>query len=324
MNLLDFEQQNIPLGIKDPSNGGKYCTVLKLRGTIDITTHQQFEDTLNELLEQNAKRLILNMSDLKYISSSGTGLLIKYYKKYRDSGGDIKLSHLPAPIWKTLDLIGINNVVEIFNTDRDALTSFKDNERFKETTKQIFPAKFQCPSCKGILEIPRPAKYRCQYCNTYFAADKEGKVKAFLSRRPKVIEVKLSDSADNILWLESLVKSQSQWLGFSDKETKELAGAISEVWKVCSENKKHPWHAFRITLIMEGNTPDPQGHPVGDAPGSDKNNPPKMTVGIISFENLNVSKAIMTNSAIRQKVTSIEILPLLPAGELIKIIKIKK
>ena len=333
MNLLDFEQQSIPLGTKDPSNGGKYCTVLKLRGTIDITTHQQFEDALSELLEQNAKRLILNLSDLKYISSSGTGLLIKYYKKFRDSGGDIKLSHLTPPIWKTLDLIGINSVVEIFNTDRDALTSFRDNERFKETTKQIFPAKFQCPSCKALLEIPRPAKYRCQYCNTYFAADKDGKVKAFLSRRPKVIEVKLSDSADNMLWLESLVKSQSQWMGFSDKETGELTEAMSEVWKTCSEKKKHPWHAFRVTLIMEANTPACADASAGspDAPNSDlptgqagKNSPPKITVGIISFENLNVSKAIMTNSAIRQKVTSVEILPLLPAGELIKITKIKK
>ncbi|MBI5778395.1 MAG: STAS domain-containing protein [Planctomycetes bacterium] len=313
MNLLDFEQQSIPLGIKDPSNGGKYCTVLKLRGTIDITTHQQFEDALSELLEQNAKRLIINLAELKYISSSGTGLLIKYYKKYRDSGGDIKLSHIPPNIWKTLDLIGINSVLEVFNTDKDALGSFKDNERFKETTKQIFPAKFQCPSCKAVLEIARPAKYRCQYCNTYFAADKEGKVKAFLSRRPRVIEVKLSDSADNILWLESLVKSQSQWLGFPDKETRDLTEAINEVWKACSEKKKHPWHAFRVTLIMEGNSPD--------SPGSDKNNPTKMTVGITSFENLNISKTIMTNSSIRQKVTSIEVLPLLPAGELIKIIK---
>src|SRR3989339_1486676 len=311
MNLLDFEQQNIPLGVKDPSNGGKYCTVLKLKGTIDITTHQQFEDTLNELLEQNAKRLIINLSDLKYISSSGTGLLIKYYKKFRENGGDIKLSHLTPPIWKTLDLIGINSVVEIFDTDKDALVSFKDNERFKETTKQTYPAKFQCPSCKAVLEIPRPAKYRCQYCNTYFSADNDGKVKAFLSRRPKVIEVKLSDSSDNALWLESLVKSQSQWLGFSDNENKELSEVVNEVWKICSDKKKHPWHAFRITLIMEGGS--------ADEPNSDKNSPPKITVGIISFENLNVSKAIMTSSSIRKKATSVEILPLLPSGELIKI-----
>jgi anti-sigma B factor antagonist len=325
MNLLDFEQQSIPLGIKDPSNGGKYCTVLKLRGTIDITTHQLFENTLSELLEQNAKRLILNMSGLKYISSSGTGLLIKYYKKYRDNGGDIKLSHLPPSIWKTLDLIGINSVVEIFNTDKDALISFKDNERFKETSKQIYPAKFQCPSCKALLEIPRPAKYRCQYCTTYFSADKEGKVKAFLSRRPKVIEVKLSDSADNILWLESLVKSQSQWLGFSDNETQELCEAIGEVWEICSDKKKHPWHTFRVTLIMEGPTPDSPGSELPTLPtGRQAGQAGKITVGIISFENLNVSKAIMTNSAIRQKVTSIEVLPLLPAGELIKITKAKK
>jgi anti-sigma B factor antagonist len=316
MNLLDFEQQSIPLGIKDPSNGGKYCTVLKLKGTIDITTHQLFENTLSELLEQNAKRLILNLSNLKYISSSGTGLLIKYYKKYRDNGGDIKLSHLPSPIWKTLDLIGISSVVEIFNTDKDAMTSFIDNERFKETSKQIYPAKFQCPSCKAALEIPKPAKYRCQYCNTYFSADKDGKVKAFLSRRPRVIEIKLSDSADNILWMESLVKSQSQWLGFSDKEIKELTEAMSEIWTICSEKKKHPWHAFRLTLIIEGAAPD--------SPAADKNIQTKITVGIISFDNLNVSKAIMTNSAIRQKVTSVEILPLLPSGELIRITKARK
>lgn len=313
MNLLDFEQQSIPLGTKDPANGGKYCTILKLKGTIDITTHQQFEDVLSELLEQNAKRLIINLSDLKYISSSGTGLLIKYYKKFRENGGDIKLSHLPPSIWKTLDLIGINSVVEIFNTDKDALTSFKDNERFKETSKQTFPAKFQCPSCKAELEIGKPAKYRCQYCNTYFAADKDGKVKAFLSRRPRVIEVKMADAADSASWLESLIKSQSQWLGFTEQEITELTEALTETWKVCSENKQHPWSSFRITLIMDAG-----------ASGADPKATPTITVGITSFENLNVSKAIMTNPAIRQKITSVEILPLLPSGELIKLTKSKK
>jgi anti-sigma B factor antagonist len=313
MNLLDFEQQSIPLGVKESVNGGKHCTVLKLKGTIDITTHQQFEDALSELLEQNAKRLIINLADLKYISSSGTGLLIKYYKKFRENGGDIKLSHLPPSIWKTLDLIGINNVVEIFNNDKDALTSFRDNERFRETSKQTFPAKFQCPSCKAVLEIASPAKYRCQYCNTYFSADKEGKVKAFLSRRPRVIEIKLSDSSDNMAWLESLVKSQSQWLGFSEQEVKELAEAVGEVWNICSEKKKHPWHIFRVTLIMEGVALD-----------ADKTAPSKFTIGITSFENLNASRAIMTSSVIRQKTTSVDILPLLPSGELIKITKLKK
>ncbi|MEW6025835.1 MAG: STAS domain-containing protein [Planctomycetota bacterium] len=317
MNLLDFEQQNVPLGAKDPTNGGKYCTVLKLRGTIDITTHQQFEDALSELLEQNAKRLIINLSNLKYISSSGTGLLVKYYKKYRDNGGDIKLSHLPPNIWKTLDLIGINNVMEIFDTDKDALTSFKDNERFRETIRQAFPAKFECPSCKALLEISKPAKYRCQYCNTYFSADKDGKVKAFLSRRPRIIEVKLSDSADNQSWLEETVKSQAQWLGFSGKEATELAEATSEAWKVCAEKNKHPWHTFRVTLMMEENPAGPDGQ-------AGKNTQAKMTVGIISFENLNVSKPILTNTALRKKVTSIEVLPLLPVGELIKITKTKK
>ena len=74
---------------------------------------------------------------------------------------------------------------------------------------------------------------------------------------------------------------------------------------------------------MEGNTPDTPGSDLPTGPAG-QNSQPKLTVGIIAFENLNISKAIMTNSAIRQKVTSIEILPLLPSGELIRITKTKK
>jgi len=313
MNLLDFEQKSVPLGAKDMSNGGKYCTILKLRGTIDITTHQLFEDILSELLEQNAKRLVLNLSGLKYISSSGTGLLVKYYQKYRNSGGNIKISHIPSHIWKVLDLIGINNMIESFNTDNDALVSFKDNESYKELSKGVYPAKFQCPSCKAVLEIDNPAKYRCQCCNTYFSADKQGRVKAFMARKTKTVEIKMSDSTDSILWLESLVKNQSHWLGFPEQEINAFCEAVKEVWQICSGGKKHPWHIFRVTLLIE------------DGPSESGNNgQPKLIVGITSFENLNITRELMSKSSIRENTDNIEVLPLLPTGELIKITKHKK
>ena len=315
MNLLDFYQQTIPLGVKDSTGADKYCTIVKPRGTIDISTNQIFENTLSELLEQNSNRLIINSSDLKYISSSGIGSLIKYAQKYRDRGGDIKLTHIPSHIWDVFNMVGINNVFEIFNSDKDAVTSLRESEAYKDDKQFRYPAKFKCPSCQAILEISKPAKYRCQHCNTYFSADKDGKVKAFLSRKYKVVEIKLSGSSDNASWLESLIKSQSQWLNFSGKEIQEFSEVINETWKICSDNGNRPWHIFRVTLLIEGNP--------SASSDTTKTTPAKLTVGIIAFENLGVARELLTNNSLRQKVTNIEVLPLLPNGELIKITKIK-
>jgi anti-sigma B factor antagonist len=314
MKLLDFYQQTIPLGTKDSPAGEKYCTIAKPHGTIDISTHQIFETTLSEMLEQNANKLILNLADLKYISSSGIGSLIKYAQKYRDRGGDIRLTHIPPHIWDVFNMVGINNVFETFNSDKDAIASIQESESYKDDKQLRYPAKFKCPSCQAILEISKPAKYRCQHCNTYFAADPDGKVKAFLSRKYKAIEIKLSGSSDNAIWLESLVKSQSQWLHFSEKDTNELSEVINETWKICSDNGNRPWHIFRITLLVEGNP--------SVSTDQTKSTEPKITVGIISFENLGVARELLTNNALRQKVTNMEVLPLLPSGELIKITKI--
>ncbi|MFH1229948.1 MAG: anti-sigma factor antagonist [Planctomycetota bacterium] len=314
MKLLDCYQQTIPLGTKDSSTGEKHCTIVKPRGTIDIGTLQIFETTLSELLEQNFNRLILNLTDLEYISSSGIGALIKYAQKYRDSSGDIKLTHIPPHIWDVFNMVGINNVFETFNSDKDAVASIQESESYKDDKQLRYPAKFKCPSCQAILEISKPAKYRCQHCDTYFAADKDGKVKAFLSRKYKAIEIKLSGSSDNTLWLESLIKSQSQWLNFSEQEIQEFSVVINETWKICSANGNRPWHTFRITLLIEGSP--------SISSDTTKDIPPKITVGIISFENLGVARELLTNDSLRQKVTNIEVLPLLPNGELIKITKI--
>lgn len=314
MELLDFYQQTIPLGTKDSPTGEKYCTIVKPRGPIDIGTIQVFETTLSELLEHNLNRLIINLTDLKYISSSGIGTLIKYAQKYRDRGGDIKLTHIPSYIWDVFSMVGINNVFEIFNSDKDAIASIQESELYKDDKQLRYPSKFKCPSCQVVLEISKPAKYRCQHCNTCFSADKDGKVKAFLSRRYKTMEIKLSGSSDNAIWLESLVKSQSQWLNFSEKDIQEFTEGINEVWKICSDNGNRPWHIFRITLLIEGNPSIPSD--------TTKDTPPKITVGIISFENLGVARALLTNNSLRQKVTNIEVLPLFPSGELIKITKI--
>ncbi|MDI6733822.1 MAG: STAS domain-containing protein [Planctomycetota bacterium] len=313
--LLTFERQNIPLITKSSPDGSKYCTLLRVHGSIDISTHQLFENVLSELLEQNSTRLIINLAGLKYISSSGMGLLIKYYKKYLESDGNIKLSTIPPHIEKALDLIGMNNVLEILKSDKEALSSFRDNESYRETAIVEYPAKITCPSCSAPLEITKPAKYRCQFCNTYFDANNKGKIKSFPSPKTRIVEIKLSDSPDSSLWLVSLAKSQCQWLGFSTREAEEFGEAFREIWQLCTANKKHQWQPFRVTLLID---PAPIPHPsqkdeCGIGAG--------LTVGITSFENLGVPKELLNSPAIRQKVTSIEILPLLPEGELIKITK---
>jgi rubredoxin len=251
---------------------------------------------------------VLNLSDIRYISSSGLGLLIKYYQKYRNTEGTIKLSHIPSHIWITLNLVGINNIFEIFNSDKDAIISFKDNLTYQRSLKspKQYPSKFTCPSCRASLEFPEPAKYRCQHCNTYFSADQDGKVKAFLLDNRKLIEVKLSALSDNAKWIASLTKTQAEWLGFSEQEIQEITWALDEVWKICTDNDKKPWFTFRVTLCIE-------------------NNPlPKITIGIISFESIGVTKTLLTNTAIKEKLTNLEVIPLVPSGELIKIIKQKR
>lgn len=98
--------------------------IVYLKGSLDSITSSELERTLTALIGKKINRMIVNLTDLNYISSAGWGIFVGIIKQVRSSGGDLKLSGITKDILDIADLLGIKDIIPTFRTDHEAAASF--------------------------------------------------------------------------------------------------------------------------------------------------------------------------------------------------------
>lgn len=110
----------------EASSPAEGITLIELSGQLDAHTAPEFERFLEERVRDEKKaKLILDFSNLEYISSAGLGVLMGLIEEVRSQSGDMKLIKVPEKIYHVLDLLGFPIVFEILPQLEDALGAFK-------------------------------------------------------------------------------------------------------------------------------------------------------------------------------------------------------
>lgn len=81
-------------------------------------------DTLLEIISNN-KKVILDMTKVKYMNSACIGLLIRLLKKSRENDGDIAMCSLNVYLQKICRIVALDKVFKIFETIEDAKSHFE-------------------------------------------------------------------------------------------------------------------------------------------------------------------------------------------------------
>jgi anti-sigma B factor antagonist len=100
-------------------------SVVYLKGYLDAHTAPEFEKALQDLIEQDKVCLVVNLSELNYISSAGLGVFMGFIEDVRSKGGDIKLAEMTEKVFRVFDLLGFPVLYEIFDREVDAVAKFK-------------------------------------------------------------------------------------------------------------------------------------------------------------------------------------------------------
>jgi anti-sigma B factor antagonist len=100
--------------------------VLDLRGRITLGPETEAVRTkLKDLLSAGQNQIILNLGEVTYLDSVGLGTLIGGYTSTSNSGGDLKLLHLPRGVQQLLQVTRLSTVFEIYEDLHAAVASFK-------------------------------------------------------------------------------------------------------------------------------------------------------------------------------------------------------
>lgn len=86
---------------------------VSLNGEIDIYNAPQLKENLHKLLEQHEGNIIMDCEDLKYIDSTGLGVLISALGRVKQYNGDFIIKHLKPYIHKIFVITGLDKIFTI-------------------------------------------------------------------------------------------------------------------------------------------------------------------------------------------------------------------
>jgi anti-sigma B factor antagonist len=99
--------------------------VAKLHGDIVLNgSGPALAERVRSLLEQDRRRIVLDLGDVRYVDSGGIGELVESFSAARNRGGAVKLIGVTRRLNDLLVITKLLNVFECFETEREAIESF--------------------------------------------------------------------------------------------------------------------------------------------------------------------------------------------------------
>lgn len=100
-------------------------TVLKIiRDEITLYDNENFKKGLEEVINAGARKIILDLSGLKFISSVVLASLVFSKQKVRETDGRLKLAGLSGRVKDVFDMTDLHKIFEIYASEKEALESF--------------------------------------------------------------------------------------------------------------------------------------------------------------------------------------------------------
>jgi anti-sigma B factor antagonist len=99
--------------------------IINLQGKITIGSgDSQLREVITNTVNAGKMKILLDMSGVTTIDSSGIGELVGSYTTVTNRGGKLKLLHLPAKLNELLHVTQLITVFEVYENEQDALKSF--------------------------------------------------------------------------------------------------------------------------------------------------------------------------------------------------------
>ena len=103
------------------------AVVIKLKGNImGGPDGAKLHDTLHELKESGKKNVVVDLSKVKFMNSSGLGMLISGMTTMRNSGGDLRLANVADRIQSLLVITKLITVFKHYDSVDEAVTSYEE------------------------------------------------------------------------------------------------------------------------------------------------------------------------------------------------------
>ncbi len=99
------------------------CAVINLeRNVIGGADALEFSSHINVLAAQDIRRIVINLTNVELINSSGLGMLVQGLTLLKKIGGAFVLASVPDRVLKQLEITRLNTIFTVFPTIESAIS----------------------------------------------------------------------------------------------------------------------------------------------------------------------------------------------------------
>ena len=99
--------------------------IIAIKGSIDAVTLKHVDEKVLPVIEKEELNIILDLTNLDYLSSTGMMCLIKYLVHLTDKRKSFKLVKPPQNVYDTLRVAGIAKHFDIYDTVQEAIQAMQ-------------------------------------------------------------------------------------------------------------------------------------------------------------------------------------------------------
>ena len=107
----------------DIENNGPHLHLMRLDGALDGLTYLDLHKAMNRSIENDANRIVLDMTAVDYVSSAGLRVLLLGAKSLKDTDGEIVIFGMNQTVKEVFKLSGFETMFKTYGTEQEAISS---------------------------------------------------------------------------------------------------------------------------------------------------------------------------------------------------------
>ncbi len=100
-----------------PSEG---YLLMKVTGEVDASSSIELDEAIKKVIEEEPQNLVVDCTDLDYISSAGLGVFMSYIEEFRKHEASLVIFGLNPKVKNVFEILGLDQLLKICATEDEA------------------------------------------------------------------------------------------------------------------------------------------------------------------------------------------------------------
>ncbi|OGS36924.1 MAG: hypothetical protein A2293_11935 [Elusimicrobia bacterium RIFOXYB2_FULL_49_7] len=97
--------------------------IVEFLGDLDATNVESVLEKIVALMNEGIVKLVADFEKLRYVNSTGLGILLHFSKIAKEKGGCFKIANVNEHVYEIIEIIGATTLLEIFDNVDEALST---------------------------------------------------------------------------------------------------------------------------------------------------------------------------------------------------------